>query len=77
MQLPLSFDYVVLGKKERQAVIACGRNPDRKEDDRDEQGKPIKTIYLEDENDEVPGENEAQRERGQQAVQGGQRVDRE
>jgi len=31
--LPPSFDLVVLGKKERNAVIACGKNPDRKESD--------------------------------------------
>lgn len=43
--LPLSFDYVVLGKKEREAVIACGRNPDRKENDVDESGNPINTLY--------------------------------
>ncbi|KAK3393134.1 hypothetical protein B0H63DRAFT_457502 [Podospora didyma] len=31
--LPPSFDLVVLGKKERAAVIACGKNPDRRESD--------------------------------------------
>jgi hypothetical protein len=72
MPLPLSFDYVVLGKKERQAVIACGRNPDRKEDDIDEEGKPINTVY--DAND---GEDEAQRGHDQQAIQGSQTVDGE
>ncbi|KAM7208948.1 hypothetical protein V8F20_000826 [Naviculisporaceae sp. PSN 640] len=32
--LPSSFDLVVLGKKERAAVIACGKNPNRKEADK-------------------------------------------
>ncbi|KAK4166606.1 hypothetical protein QBC43DRAFT_298293 [Cladorrhinum sp. PSN259] len=33
--LPRGFDLVVLGKKEREAVKACGKNPDRKEADID------------------------------------------
>ncbi|KAK4221627.1 hypothetical protein QBC38DRAFT_461282 [Podospora fimiseda] len=33
--LPRGFDLVVLGKKEREAVRACGKNPDRKEADID------------------------------------------
>ena len=42
--LPPSFDLVVLGKKERNAVIACGKNPDRKEADV-LNGHPINTEY--------------------------------
>jgi hypothetical protein len=34
----------VLGKKERNAVIACGKNPDRKEDDVID-GRPINTEW--------------------------------
>jgi len=34
----------VLGKKERNAVIACGKNPDRKEADI-EHGRPTNTEY--------------------------------
>lgn len=45
--LPPSFDLVVLGKKERNAVIACGKNPDRKEADV-ENGEPINTEYIPD-----------------------------
>jgi hypothetical protein len=46
--LPRGFDYVVLGKKEREAVKACGKNPDRKEGDIDENGHPISTELGED-----------------------------
>ena len=46
MVLPPSFDLVVLGKKEKLAVIACGKNPDRKEADV-EDGRPINTEYRE------------------------------
>lgn len=46
--LPRGFDYVVLGKKEREAVKACGKNPDRKEGDVDENGHPISTELGED-----------------------------
>ncbi|KAK3489183.1 uncharacterized protein B0T23DRAFT_195280 [Neurospora hispaniola] len=42
--LPPSFDLVVLGKKEKEAVKACGKNPDRKEDDV-RNGIPINTDY--------------------------------
>jgi hypothetical protein len=35
----------MLGKKEREAVIAAGRNPDRKEDDVDENENPTNTLY--------------------------------
>ncbi|KAK0729679.1 hypothetical protein B0H67DRAFT_547781 [Lasiosphaeris hirsuta] len=45
--LPPSFDLVVLGKKERNAVIACGKNPDRREADV-EDGQPINTEYVPD-----------------------------
>lgn len=34
---------MVLGKKEREAIMACGKNPDRKEADVDENGQPINT----------------------------------
>ncbi|KAL1871975.1 hypothetical protein VTK73DRAFT_1805 [Phialemonium thermophilum] len=44
--LPPGFDLVVLGKKERQAVIACGKNPDRLESDLDEDNRPTNTVYL-------------------------------
>ncbi|KAK1825742.1 hypothetical protein QBC39DRAFT_387227 [Podospora conica] len=42
--LPPSFDLVVLGKKERNNVIACGKNPDRKEDDLID-GRPVNTEW--------------------------------
>jgi len=41
--LPRSFDLVVLGKKERDAVMAVGKNPGRKEADVDERGQPVNT----------------------------------
>ncbi|KXX82628.1 hypothetical protein MMYC01_200804 [Madurella mycetomatis] len=41
--LPPGFDLVVLGKKEREAVMAVGKNPERKEADVDEAGRPINT----------------------------------
>lgn len=43
--LPPSFDLVVLGKKEKNAVIQCGRNPDRQENDLDEENRPTNTVY--------------------------------
>ncbi|KAK4649585.1 uncharacterized protein QC761_120310 [Podospora bellae-mahoneyi] len=43
--LPKGFDLVVLGKKEREAVKACGKNPDRKESDLDANGHPINTEF--------------------------------
>jgi hypothetical protein len=43
--LPLGFDLVVLGKKEREAVKAVGKNPDRREADVDAHGRPINTEY--------------------------------
>ena len=46
MLLPPGFDLVVLGKKERQAVIAAGKNPDRREDDVDDNDNPTNTIYV-------------------------------
>jgi hypothetical protein len=41
--LPRGFDLVVLGKKEKNAVMAVGKNPERKEADVDENGQPINT----------------------------------
>ncbi|EAQ89938.1 hypothetical protein CHGG_06557 [Chaetomium globosum CBS 148.51] len=46
--LPRGFDLVVLGKKEKEAVKAVGKNPDRKEDDVDENGQPVNTEFRED-----------------------------
>ncbi|KAI1129314.1 hypothetical protein F5Y10DRAFT_238676 [Nemania abortiva] len=46
--LPSGFDYVYLGKKERDDVIAAGRNPDRREDDIDEQGHVICNMWMEE-----------------------------
>ncbi|KAL1838874.1 hypothetical protein VTJ49DRAFT_2098 [Mycothermus thermophilus] len=43
--LPRDFDLVVLGKKEKEAVKAVGKNPDRKEADVDENGRPINTEW--------------------------------
>ena len=43
--LPPGFDLVLLGKKERDKVIAVGKNPDRKEDDIDEEGNLIDTEF--------------------------------
>lgn len=45
MPLPPSFDLVVLGRKEKDMVIAAGRNPDRREADIDVNGDPINTLY--------------------------------
>lgn len=50
--LPPSFDLVVLGKKERNAVIACGKNPDRKEADI-LNGIPTNTDYRPDEQEQL------------------------
>ncbi|KAH7628478.1 hypothetical protein SMAC4_05434 [Sordaria macrospora] len=50
--LPPSFDLVVLGKKERNAVIACGKNPDRKEADI-ANGIPINTEYRQNEQEQA------------------------
>lgn len=41
--LPRGFDLVVLGKKEREAVKAVGKNPDRRESDVDENNRPVNT----------------------------------
>ncbi|KAI1079637.1 hypothetical protein F5B20DRAFT_159183 [Whalleya microplaca] len=43
--LPAGFDQVVLGRKEKDAVISTGRNPDRTEDDIDEDGEIINNIW--------------------------------
>ncbi|KAJ4386224.1 hypothetical protein N0V93_009117 [Gnomoniopsis smithogilvyi] len=45
LPLPPSFDLVVLGRKEKDMVIATGRNPDRREADTDANGDPINTLY--------------------------------
>lgn len=45
MPLPPSFDLVVLGRKEKDMVIAAGRNPDRREGDINANGDPINTLY--------------------------------
>ncbi|KAJ0166790.1 hypothetical protein CTA2_5867 [Colletotrichum tanaceti] len=46
--LPLypGFDGIALGKKERQALISRGKNPDRTEADIDADGNPIHTEYV-------------------------------
>ncbi|KAI1432445.1 hypothetical protein GGR50DRAFT_599461 [Xylaria sp. CBS 124048] len=46
--LPTGFDHVYLGKKERDEVIAAGRNPDRMEDDMDEDGGVINSELVEE-----------------------------
>ncbi|KAK5654415.1 hypothetical protein OQA88_7325 [Cercophora sp. LCS_1] len=43
--LPPSFDLVVLGKKEKNAVIVVGKNPDRKESDVNSDGMAVNTEY--------------------------------
>ncbi|TGJ87867.1 hypothetical protein E0Z10_g944 [Xylaria hypoxylon] len=43
--LPIGFDFVRLSKKERNDVIASGRNPDRMEDDIDEHGRVIRHLW--------------------------------
>lgn len=43
--LPPNFDNVKLSYKEKMAVIAVGKNPDRTEADVDERGRPINTVY--------------------------------
>ncbi|KAI2770669.1 hypothetical protein F4815DRAFT_489157 [Daldinia loculata] len=44
--LPLGFDQVVLGQKEKAAVIKCGKNPDRQEDDLNEDGEITNNIWI-------------------------------
>ncbi|GJC97199.1 MYB dna-binding domain protein [Colletotrichum higginsianum] len=46
--LPLypGFDGIALGKKERQALISRGKNPDRTEADVDADGNPMHTEYV-------------------------------
>ncbi|KAI1652598.1 hypothetical protein F4813DRAFT_394552 [Daldinia decipiens] len=44
--LPLGFDQVVLGQKEKAAVIKCGKNPDRQEDDLNEYGEITNNIWI-------------------------------
>ncbi|KAI0440269.1 hypothetical protein F4803DRAFT_553250 [Xylaria telfairii] len=45
--LPSGFDFVYLGKKERDDVIASGRNPHRTESDIDERGHVIRNLWIE------------------------------
>ncbi|KAI0112844.1 hypothetical protein F4814DRAFT_419588 [Daldinia grandis] len=44
--LPLGFDQVVLGQKEKAAVIKCGKNPNRQESDLNEYGEIINNIWI-------------------------------
>ncbi|KAI1212841.1 uncharacterized protein F4807DRAFT_414787 [Annulohypoxylon truncatum] len=44
--LPPGFDQVALGQKEKDLVIKCGRNPDRREDDLDENGQVTSNIWV-------------------------------
>ncbi|KAI1370704.1 hypothetical protein F4677DRAFT_437580 [Hypoxylon crocopeplum] len=44
--LPSGFDQVALGQKERNSIVKCGRNPDRREDDLDAEGRVINNIYV-------------------------------
>jgi hypothetical protein len=37
---------VVLGKKERHAVISCGKNPDRREADVDADDQVTNNLYI-------------------------------
>ncbi|PSS03258.1 hypothetical protein BD289DRAFT_449648 [Coniella lustricola] len=43
--LPPAFDLVVLGRKEKDMVIAAGRNPERREEDVDENGQLLNTLF--------------------------------
>ncbi|KAI0886098.1 uncharacterized protein GGS22DRAFT_159878 [Annulohypoxylon maeteangense] len=43
--LPPGFDQVALGQKEKDSVIKCGRNPNRREDDLDETGQVTSNIW--------------------------------
>lgn len=43
--LPHGFDGIALGKKEREKVISCERNPDREEADVDDNGNAINCRY--------------------------------
>ncbi|KAK7750464.1 hypothetical protein SLS62_007654 [Diatrype stigma] len=45
--LPAGFDLIALGKKERKQIMDIGRNPDRREDDVDEDGKVVNNIWVE------------------------------
>ncbi|KAI0906133.1 hypothetical protein F4823DRAFT_608316 [Ustulina deusta] len=45
--LPSGFDLVYLSRKEKNDVIASGRNPDRMEDDIDERGRVIRNLWRE------------------------------
>ncbi|XXH05827.1 GCR1-dependent translation factor 1 [Hypoxylon texense] len=49
--LPAGFDQVALGQKEKNAVIKCRKNPDRREDDLDENGRVINNILVEQDDD--------------------------
>lgn len=43
--MPAGFDLVVLGRKEKDMATLAGRNPDRREDDVDADGKPT-NMYI-------------------------------
>ncbi|KAI1766016.1 hypothetical protein GGR53DRAFT_237191 [Hypoxylon sp. FL1150] len=45
--LPPGFDQVALGQKEKDAVMNCRKNPNRREDDVDESGGVINNIWVE------------------------------
>lgn len=45
--LPPGFDQVALGQKEKASVIKCGRNPERREDDMDENGQVTNNLWVE------------------------------
>ncbi|OTB07300.1 hypothetical protein M426DRAFT_20012 [Hypoxylon sp. CI-4A] len=46
--LPPGFDQVALGKKEKEAVINCGKNPYRREEDIDDEDQVTNNIWVED-----------------------------
>ena len=51
--LPPNFDFIVLGPKERNAIMAVGRNPDRLESDVNAEGRPVDTMYQDPDDDGV------------------------
>jgi hypothetical protein len=53
--LPRGFDKVMLGSRERAAIVNCGRNPDRREADVDDRDCPINTGYVIGEEEEEEG----------------------
>ncbi|KAL0937664.1 myb DNA-binding domain-containing protein [Colletotrichum truncatum] len=48
------FNNIALGKKERSALIARGKNPDRREEDVDIEGVPINTRYIPEDGESYP-----------------------